>query len=308
VSHRLDEVEELCDRATVFRDGRVVDDLARTQLKRERIIASITGGRAEASSVAVAQGASPHHAVKILEVRNLTRGGSVRNVTFDLRRGEVLGIAGLVGSGRTELARLLAGADRRDSGRVSLDGQPLKLSHPSMATRRGIALIPEERRSQALIMRKNGFFNISLASTTKERRWSHTPFLRPGRSRALAEKAAASVNLDAARLGAAVSQLSGGNQQKIVLARALSKNVKVILLDEPTRGIDVGTRAQIHTLIREFADKGRGVIVIASDFDELLGCDRVLVMARGAIVSELHAGAITRERLLEDAYGLTSGG
>jgi ribose transport system ATP-binding protein len=303
VSHRLDEVEELCDRATVFRDGRVVDDLARAELRRDRLVASITGGRTEALSVAVAESEPSGGAGNLLQVRNLTRGASVQNISFDLRRGEVLGIAGLVGSGRTELARLLAAADRCDSGVVSLDGQPLKLSQPSTATESGIALIPEERRSQGLIMEKSGIFNITLGSTHKQRRRSHTPFLHLTRSRALAAEAAASVNLDASRLGAPVSQLSGGNQQKILLARVLLKNAKVMILDEPTRGIDVGTRAQIHTLIRDFADKGHGVIVIASDFEELLGCDRVLVMARGAIVTEFHAGAISRERLLEAAYG-----
>jgi ABC-type sugar transport system ATPase subunit len=307
VSHRLDEVEQLCDRATVFRDGRVVDRLTSAELTRERTIASITGGRKEVLSVA-AEATTRHAGGNVLEVRDLTRGESVRGVSFNLRRGEVLGLAGLVGSGRTELARLLTAVDRCDAGEIVLDGKRLKLTQPSAAIKRGIALIPEERRSQGLIMQKSGLFNITLTSSSARRRWGYTPFLHSGRSHALAVDAAVRVELDPSRLGAAVSQLSGGNQQKVVLARALTKDVKVMILDEPTRGIDVGTRAQIHKLIREFAEQGRGVIVISSDFDELLGCDRVLVLARGAIVSELAGGAIGRKRMLTAAYGFVSEG
>jgi ABC-type sugar transport system ATPase subunit len=157
-------------------------------------------------------------------------------------------------------------------------------------------------------MQKSGLFNITLTSSLARRRWWYTPFLHSGRSHALAVDAAVRVDLDPSRLGAAVSQLSGGNQQKVVLARALTKDVKVMILDEPTRGIDIGTRAQIHRLIREFAEQGRGVIVISSDFEELLGCDRVLVMARGAIVCELHGDAISRKRMLAAAYGHASEG
>ena len=300
VSHRLEEVERLCHRATVFRDGLVVADLDRHELNRERLIAAITGGIAGAVAVVAARTSPPGPVV--LEASGLTRSSVVRDVSLTLHSREVLGIAGLVGAGRSELARLLFGADRREAGEIRLDGKLLPAYGPAEASKWGIGLVPEERRSQGLVMPKSAAFNMNLTFTAGQRIWRKAPLISGARARARAVEAAASVELQAARVTSPVRELSGGNQQKVVLGRWLLGDIKVLIMDEPTRGIDVGSRAALHRLIRQFANDGLGVIVISSDFEELLGCDRVLVMARGQIVEELTGPAITEERMLRAAY------
>ena len=301
VSHRLREVEELCDRATVFRDGRVVSMLERKDMTHDKLISAITGGLPGALSVASIQDRAP--GAVVLEARRLSRADRVRDVSFVIRAGEVVGLAGLVGAGRTELARLIFGADRLDSGEILLDGVPVSLSSPADASRRGIALVPEERRTEGLVMEKSVAFNINLTAASAS---SSSPWLpgwvSPRNRRERANIVAEKVDLQPRDVTLPVRAFSGGNQQKIVLGRWILNDLRVLILDEPTRGIDVAARAQIHRLIRTLAERGLAILVISSDFEELLGCNRVMIMAGGQIVSELTGAAITEEGMLRGAH------
>jgi ABC-type sugar transport system ATPase subunit len=306
VSHRLEEIEQLCDRVTVFRDGEVVDELDVESLNRDRMVRSITGRAPETLTARRKRAAQDGEIV--LEARHLSRGRSVRDVSLHVRKGEILGLAGLVGSGRSEVARLLFAADQRDGGEILLTGQPLRARTPADAEACGIALVPEERRSQALFMGKSASFNVNLAFAKGQRisTWIPLTSVRKATSRAM--RIATDVDLRPLRVDLPARQYSGGNQQKLALMRWLIGDVRVLILDEPTRGIDVGARRQIHNLMHRLADDGMALIVISSEFEELLecGCDRVVVMANGSVVDELSGTTITVERMMEGAYAVSA--
>lgn len=299
VTHRLDEVEQICDRVTVFRDGLVEAELVGKSINRAEMIRAIVGGEQSALTV------RSHKTVSgpvVLRGRGLTREPRVRDVSFELRSGEILGIAGLVGAGRTELARLLYGADRLDSGDLEISGRPVRFRRPSDAKAAGIGLVPEERRRDGLVLALDAAFNINLAFPGPQRMSRIVPLIARRRTDGRARHMAQELALSPPDVHRRAAYFSGGNQQKLVLGRWLLGSVKVMILDEPTRGVDIGARAQINALIRKMADDGLGVILIASDFEELLGCDRVLVMANGEIVSELQHDRITMANMLTDAY------
>jgi ribose transport system ATP-binding protein/rhamnose transport system ATP-binding protein len=301
VSHRLDEVTALCDRVTVFKDGRQVATFNRDAATRPALMRAIVG----ADMVALgersveAQGAR----APILEVRNLRRLPAVRDVSFELGVGEVLGLAGLVGAGRTETARLIFGADRLMAGEMRLDGKAFRPGSTYAAVQRGVALVPEERRSQGLILRKSVAFNINLAIASRFRLARWLPLLVQRRANIRARDVAESLSIQPRRTDVLVNRLSGGNQQKVVMGKWLDRSARVLILDEPTRGVDVGARVELHRIIRGLADGGLGVIMISSDFEELLGCDRVLVMAEGEIRRELRRSEISEQTILEACYG-----
>ena len=303
VSHRLEEIEVLSDRATAFRDGQVVARFGRHQINREALIEGITGSRAGA--IAVRAEARPIGPV-VLATKRLTRQPAVSEVSIELHAGEIVGLAGLVGSGRSELARLLFGADRPDSGEILLDDQPMTIRSPADASHLGIGLIPEERRSQGLFLAKDVRFNINIATAPSLRVTSRGGLMSMRRARETAEDIATRVELRPLNVNAAARKLSGGNQQKLVLGRWLIGKRRVLILDEPTRGIDVGTRVQIHRLLRELADSGMALLLIVSEFGELLACDRILVMRLGQIIRELQGNDITEERMLREAYGMAT--
>ena len=300
VSHRLDEILELCQRVTVFRDGRSVAELAGAELTRQAIVEAIVGGAIDAPAKRANARASGAPA---LSVRALARAPSVKGVSFDLRRGEVLGLGGLVGAGRTELARLLFGADRPQDGSMTLEGQPYIPRSPAGAVKSGVGFVPEERRVEGLILSKSLAFNVSLANLRSIIVHPALPFISGGRRKSLAERAIRSLAIKTSGAETPVGRLSGGNQQKVVIARWLESKPKILILDEPTRGVDVGARAEIHRLIRNLAEKGMAVLVISSEPEELPDlCDRALVMAEGRIVDELTGQALTRERIIAASY------
>ena len=219
-------------------------------------------------------------------MRALARAPKVRGVSFDLRQGEVLGLGGLVGAGRTELARLLFGADRPHEGSMTLDGKPFAPRSPTDAVKAGLGFVPEERRAEGLILSKSVAFNMSLANLQFARLPAKLCRSSAAAARkALAERAIRDLAIKTASIETPVGRLSGGNQQKVVIGRWLASKPKVLILDEPTRGVDVGARAEIHRLIRSLAAEGMAVLVISSEPEELPDlCDRVLVMAEGRIV------------------------
>jgi ABC-type sugar transport system ATPase subunit len=225
-------------------------------------------------------------------------------VSFELRRGEVLGIGGLVGAGRSELARLLFGADRPDRGTMMLEGRPFAPRSPAQAVRAGLGLVPEERRSEGLVLTKSVAFNLSLANLKAIVAGPASPLISARRRQAQALACIRSLAIKTEGPETPVGRLSGGNQQKVVIGRWLQSAPKVLILDEPTRGVDVGARAEIHRLIRELAARGMAVLVISSEPDELPDlCDRVLVMNEGRIVGALEGSALTRSAIIAASYG-----
>jgi ribose transport system ATP-binding protein/rhamnose transport system ATP-binding protein len=280
----------------------VVADLDAARINRTALIEAITGGEAESVSVAPADEDVEPGPV-IMEARDLVRRPAVRGVSIELRAGEVVGMAGLVGAGRTECARLLFGADRADSGAVLVDGRPVKMTSPTVANRLGIGLVPEERRSQSLFLDRDATFNVNIAAGTSLRSKGRGGLISMRRARAQARETAERVDLRPPNVDTQVRLLSGGNQQKLAVGRWLLGRRRVLILDEPTRGVDIGARAQIHRMLRDLADDGMSLLVISSDFDELLSCDRVLVMHEGRIAEELKGKAITVDRMLRAAYG-----
>jgi len=300
ISHRLDEILDLCSRVTVFRDGCSVAELAGESLTRPALVEAIVGG-------AVTEGAkhcaSPEKGDVLLRVDGLARAPKVRSVSFDLHRGEVLGIGGLVGAGRSELARLLFGADRPDAGTMLLEGKPFAPGSPAAAVRAGLGLVPEERRAEGLVLSKSVAFNLGLANLEKLTLSRWLPLLSARARTSFAAEAIKALAVKTASIETPVGRLSGGNQQKVVIGRWLARNPKVLILDEPTRGVDIGARAEIHRLIRQLAASGMAVLVISSEPDELPDlCDRVLVMAEGRIVRELSGPAVSRKAIVEASY------
>ena len=300
VSHRLDEILELCQRVTVFRDGRLVAELAGEALTRPALVEAIVGG-----AVAPPQNhtGSTAAAEVAISVRKIARAPKVRSVSFDLKRGEVLGLGGLVGAGRSELARILFGAERPDSGAMTLEGRPYQPRSPTQAVKAGVGFVPEERRAEGLILSKSVALNLALANLASIVVSPMLPLISGRRRAALVERTIRALSIKGASADKPVERLSGGNQQKVVIGRWLQSKPKVLILDEPTRGVDVGARAEIHKLIRGLAREGMAVLVISSDPEELPDlCDRVLIMAEGLIVGELVGGALTRHAIIAASY------
>jgi rhamnose transport system ATP-binding protein len=237
-----------------------------------------------------------------LRADGLTRRGVFSNVSFELREGEIVGLAGFVGSGRTEVARSIFGIDRLDRGKLWIEGQPFRARSPRAALRRGLAYLPEDRLQQGLVQPMSVGDNVSLAVLP-----DLTPggVLRPRRERALAQRFMDQLRIKATSPGQVVRSLSGGNQQKVVLAKWLAAEPKILLLDEPTHGVDVGTKADVHRTISNLAAQGLTILLISSELPEILGMsDRVLVMREGLLVSEFSRAEATQERIIEAAAGV----
>jgi ribose transport system ATP-binding protein len=308
VSHRLDEIEELCDAVTVFKEGTVVGRFERGGYTRDDLILGITG----TSTLAEADAALPDEASDtvqtpiVLEVEHLAREPRVKDVSFQLRRGEILGLAGVVGAGRTETVRLIFGADRADSGTMRLDGKTFSPRSIADAIVKGMALVPEERRSQALAMDDSIAENISMGAWHANRSWPFLPFTSDQKATTLADRMMTSLGIKARNSAAPVKTLSGGNQQKVVFARWLSRDSRVLLLDEPTRGVDVGARKQIWDTAEQFARAGGSVVVICSELEELAVCHRVVVIVEGRDVEILPGPGVSEERMLESIFTHTT--
>jgi ABC-type sugar transport system ATPase subunit len=299
VTHRLSEVMAICDEVTVLKDARVQAGFRRGAYSEEQLIRAIVGEAVIApAAIADRKVAGP----VLLEVRNVARAPRVHDVSFSLHEGEVLGLAGLVGSGRTEIARLLFGAEKPTRGDMRLEGEPYAPNSTHDAVRRGFSLVPEERRSQGLLLTQDITFNVNLPSweLTRRRMWPHFLDLKKARQRAT--DVCARLRVMAPSTATAVKTLSGGNQQKVVIGKWLARSSKVMLLDEPTRGVDVATRAEIYRIVRALAAEGMGVLVISSELDELRVCDRVLLVVEGRIVGELGASEASEAAILHVIY------
>ena len=281
VSHRLDEIDVIADRVTILRDGAHVATREKSDLDREQMIALMVGRSLDKEFPSRESVAGEVR----LSVRNLRRGSSVRDVSFDLRAGEIVGLTGLVGAGRTETARLIFGADRMDSGEVDLDGKRLKVGSPRDAIRHGICLLTEDRKGQGLVLGQTVQENFGLPNLGG---FSQNFMISSSR-----ESDAFACYVDKMRIkisghSQAAGTLSGGNQQKVVLAKWLQRNAEVIIFDEPTRGIDVGAKFEIYQLIHGLAEEGKSILMISSELPEVLGMsDRIIVMNEGRVTGEI---------------------
>ncbi|PCJ92226.1 MAG: ABC transporter [Hyphomicrobiales bacterium] len=300
VSHRLDEILDLCDSVTVFRDGYLVTNFDKASLTRDILVEAIVGGAVESQSIEPQDFSS---AEVVLAVQNLSRYPRVRGISFELHKGEVLGLGGLVGAGRSELARLIFGADKKDGGKMMLNGQQYRPKNPSAAVAAGIGFVPEERRTEGLILTKSLAFNVGLANLSQLQLSKFLPLTNQRARSKLAHDTIAALQIKAQGIDAPVGRLSGGNQQKVVIGRWLARSPDILILDEPTRGVDVGARGEIHRLVRQLAADGMSVLVISSEPDELPDlCDRVLIMSEGRIVRELAGDQISRNAIVEASY------
>ncbi|MBC7285063.1 sugar ABC transporter ATP-binding protein [Hoeflea sp.] len=294
VSHKLDELFEIADRFCVLRDGRKVGEYAPAELDVKQLTFLMTGAEIHSDRTAPV----PDTAPVLLEVNRLSRGGQYRDISFRLRAGEVLGLAGLTGSGRTEVALSLFGLNPPDGGLILVDGRETRITSPRDAVAAGIVLVSEDRASQGIFPRKSITMNI--ASSVYRRIQSALGLIAPGVERDIAGSWIDRVRVKTASSEAPAQSLSGGNQQKVVLAKWLATEPKILILDNPTAGIDVGSKAEIHEIVRDLAGQGHGVILISDEFEELaLSCTRALVMQRGRIVHESRGEDLTAQRLSE---------
>lgn len=296
ISHRLEEVFALCDRLTVMRNGRTIVTKNVSDSSIDDVISTMVGR--EQNELYPERGTGGGKVV--LSVEGLS-GRRVRDVSFQVRAGEVLGVGGLAGSGRSEMLRLLAGAQKNSAGIVQVDGVTVVGRGVGRALDAGIALVPEERRAQGVILSAPIADNIAIANLKSV---SPGGIVSQRRIVQLAKRSLDELQIKASSVRQPVGQLSGGNQQKVVLAKMLARNPKVLLMDEPTRGIDVGTKAEIYRLIRELAAKGTAVIAVSSELPELIGLsDRILVMHEGRVSGEVEADGADDELILTYAYG-----
>ena len=305
ISHRMAEVYELADRLSVLRDGEYVGELKRVEFSAAKVIEMMVGRRLEDFYEHTKRAAGS----VVLEVKNMSDGDRVKTASFQLSQGEVLGLAGLVGAGRTELARLIFGADKRKSGEIYLNGEKLHIDQPKDAIRAGIGYVPEDRKLQGVFLQMSSGENITMNILGRCSAWGVLNFKKLN-DRANAEVKAMRVRT--ASLKSRAGGLSGGNQQKLLLARWLEINPKVLLLDEPTRGVDVGAKAEIYALIQQLVDKGTAVLFISSELPEIVGvCDRVLVMREGEITGEVGGQTgieITQQNIMKLATDVSRSG
>jgi rhamnose transport system ATP-binding protein len=301
VSHRLEEVRTLCQRVTVMRDGRHVLTKPIEELTTQSIIRAMVGRDMDALFPKVAS--EPGHTV--LKVDRLTREGVFIDVSLEVRAGEIVALAGLVGAGRSEVARAIFGIDRWDAGSVEINGRKLPPGSPTAAMAAGVGLVPEDRRQQGLVMDFSIERNVALASLRRMRRFGLIP---RGAERSFAADWAVRLQLKYGRLTNPVWMLSGGNQQKVVLAKWLARKPALLIVDEPTRGIDVGTKAEVHRLLSDLAAEGVAILMISSELPEVLGmADRIIVLFEGRISREFVREAADEDAIMHAATGQAEG-
>lgn len=298
VSHRLDEVFEIADRVSVLKDGRLMGTLNVAESSKPELIRLMVGRP-------LGETFPPKGEIRgeeALVVKDVSKGDVLDDVSFVLSYGEIVGLAGLVGSGRTELAKVIFGTEVADSGTVLLDGQELDRGNPKASVRRGLSLVPEDRMAEGLMLNLTVRHNVALASLGRRQRFG---FVQRGLETKIINTLVGDLNIHTPSLEQQVAYLSGGNQQKVALAKWLATDAGVVIFDEPTRGIDVATKVELYGLIRRLADMGKAILMISSELTEIIGLsDRILVMSEGRIVGELSAEQATEENILTMAYGL----
>lgn len=300
ISHRLAEIDELADRITVIRDGSHVSTCSRAELDRQKLIRDMVG---RPLAQLFSRDVSTPGAT-LLQARGLTRTGEFTDISFELRAGEIVGVSGLVGSGRTEIAETVYGLRSPTEGSIEIRGEIRRISSADTARGLGIGLVPEERRTQALLLSESIRHNVGLGALAKLTKFG---IVNRRKETELAEGLTAKLGVRGATIEAPVGRLSGGNQQKVVLAKALSNQPSVLILDEPTRGVDIGAKQEIYRLIDELANQGSAILMISSELDEVLAMsDRIIVMREGTIADEFSRDQASREALMSAAAGVNA--
>ena len=298
ISHRLEEVFQICDTATILKDGEFVGEYdVNTLTKRELV--NLMVGRTMSNYYP----ARDHNIGKtVLSVSHLAAGSSVKDVSFYVRAGEVLGISGLVGAGRTESMRAIFGIDKIDSGEILLNGKSVRFSPPDAAVKAGIGFLPEDRKNEGVVLSQSIRFNTTLSNIGSFSRFGINSY---SKERKIAEELLTKLHTKYGGLEDPVSSLSGGNQQKVALAKWLAANCQVIILDEPTRGVDVGAKSEIYSIINSLAQDGAAVIMISSEMEEIINmCDRAVVMRQGIVTGELDKKELNEQGLIALAMGV----
>ncbi|MFO6299663.1 sugar ABC transporter ATP-binding protein [Rahnella selenatireducens] len=290
VSHKMNEIFKVCDRATILRDGKQVGVVNICDETEETIVTKMVGRKIEKVQ---------HHSYAteriVLSVEDLSRDKAVRNATFSVKAGEVLGIAGLVGSGRTELLKLIAGIDAKTGGNIEVEGVTVKKHNVSSAIRAGIGLVPEDRKKEGIIKERAVKMNMALPSMARFTRFG---LLKKSQLNQTALDVMTDLRLRPLNIEKTIGTLSGGNQQKVIIGRWVAADNKVFLFDEPTRGIDIGAKSEIYNLIEKLAQQGKAIVVVSSEMPEIIRIsDRVLVMREGQITKELNGDDITEENI-----------
>ena len=299
ISHRLDEIFEVADRITVLKDGELVGTVSPQVIDQGELIKMMVG-RTLGEFYPDRNGKLNE---EVLSVKGLSHGGSFEDVSFSIARGEILGLFGLVGSGRTQVAKCIFGAEPLASGEITLDGKVIRLKSPQDAVKVGIALLTEDRKRDGLVLSCSIRDNVGLATMDQVSQWG---ILNRQQQNAQVRSEIQKLDIRPPQLGRLVRTLSGGNQQKVVLAKWLLSQAKVLMLDEPTRGVDVATKVEIYRIIGDLADRGMGILLISSELPEILGMsDRALVMREGRLVGEFGRSEASEESLLASAAGVT---
>ena len=295
ISHKLDELFRIADRMTVLRDGKLIGTAPTGEMNRQKLI-SMMVGREISEERLTGKGAGE----VVLEVKNISKAGNYQNVSFQLRKGEVLGITGLVGAGRTETVLSLFGLNQPDSGEIFLEGKKIMPRSPAEAKKLGIAFVPESRQTEGLVLQQDAESNLTLPILGNFANRMGLVDFRKRRKRAV--ELIQKLGVRPAYPTMQALKFSGGNQQKIVVAKWLATHPKVFIVDEPTNGIDVGAKSEIHKLLRNLADSGIAVIMVSSELPEIFAIsDRILVMRRGRVTGEFDGATATQEMLMERA-------
>jgi ribose transport system ATP-binding protein len=294
ISHRLEELKQISDRITVMRDGHYVDTVRTQDVAIDRIISMMVGRVIYEATPELPE--VPSQEV-VLAVRNLNRGNAIKDVSFDLKKGEILGFAGLVGAGRTEVGRAIFGADPIDSGEIYVQGKKVQIKSPGDAVRNSIAYLSEDRKRYGLALKMDVEANIVLA--TFKRFLGFLGWVNGARTRATAKQYVDALSIRTPSLQQKAMNLSGGNQQKVVIGKWLTADTNVLIFDEPTRGIDVGAKSEIYRLLNDLAQQGKAIIMISSELPEILRMShRVVVMCEGRITGELEIADATQEKIM----------
>ncbi|MHC1781769.1 MAG: sugar ABC transporter ATP-binding protein [Anaerolineaceae bacterium] len=298
ISHRMDEVFRISDRITVMRDGKLIGVRKTAETCPDEIIAMMVGRKLEDLYGEIGKRSIGR---TMLEVRGLNEGKRLKNIGFKVHSGEILGVSGLVGAGRTEMSRAIFGADQRDSGDIFIDSKPVDIRNPLDAIKAGLGYLPEDRKLQGLFLKMSVCINISAANIS---RISRKGFIRTKTEKKLAYEYINQLNVRTPSIEQLTCNLSGGNQQKVVIAKWLAVQPKVLIVDEPTRGVDVGAKMEIYHLIRKMAELGMAVLMISSELHEILGMsDRILVLHEGELAGELDRSEATEEKIMAMATG-----
>ena len=294
ITHRLDEVFEISDRITILKDGQYVGTFRTEDMTRHELVTRMVGR--EVTVAGTRQDGKSLPPNFLLEARHLKRFPKVNDISFGIRKGEVVGLAGMLGSGRTETAQLLFGCAQPDAGEIWIEGQPTQLASPMKAIMRGFAYVPENRRTESLISNMSVKNNIVLSSMKQV---SSGAFIDEKKRRRVVESYIQKLRIKTPNMEQSIRFLSGGNQQKVILARWLATNPRLIILDEPTRGIDVGAKQEVERLINEFADRGISVLYISSEIPELVrNCNRVVVIRDGVVIGEIQGDELSESEIL----------